>query len=81
MKSHHKRLIKRKRGKDKDDQEGGPTFMITTANAVRELCVVERSRARERAKAEDKGKREKKQAASDRAKKKKNMNDEGESGG
>ena len=33
----HKRLIKRKRGKDKDGQEGGPTFMITTAAAVQEV--------------------------------------------
>ena len=51
LRRQHKRLIKRKRGKDKDDQEGGPTFMITAA--VREVCMVEGDRARERAEAED----------------------------
>ena len=67
LRRQHKRLIKRKRGKDKDDQEGGPTFMITAA--VREVCMVEGDRARERAEAEDKGKREKRQAGANRAKK------------
>ena len=37
--------------KDNNDQELGPTFMITTAAAVREVGVVEGERARERAKA------------------------------
>ena len=40
MISQDKRLIKKKRGEDKDEQEGRPTFMITTAAAVRELCMV-----------------------------------------
>ena len=40
LRSQHKRLIKRKRGEVKDDQEGGTTFMITTAAAVREVCIV-----------------------------------------
>ena len=31
----HKRPVKRKRGEDKDEQEFGPTFMITTAADVR----------------------------------------------
>ena len=43
----NKRLIKRKRGEVKDEQEGGHTFMITTANAVREVrMVVSTSKAR-----------------------------------
>ena len=33
-------MIKRKIGEDKDDQEGGPTFMVTTAAAVWEVCMV-----------------------------------------
>ena len=49
--SHHKRLIKRKRGKDKDDQEGGTNFMIATVSAVLEVCVVEGYMERERAEA------------------------------
>ena len=53
--SQHKRLMKRKIVEYKDDQEGGPTFMITTAAAVREVCVIEGDRARERVEAEDKG--------------------------
>ena len=55
--------------------------MITTSAAVREVCVVEGGRERERAESEDKVKREKRQAAADRAKKKQNGNDEGDSGG
>ena len=43
--------------------------MITTDTAVRELCVVEGGRARERSEVEDKGKIEKRQAAADRLKK------------
>ena len=74
-------LIKSNRDEDKDDQEGGPNFMITTDTAVREVCVVEGDRARERSEAEDKGKREKRQAAADRAKKNQNGNDEVYSGG
>ena len=47
MRRQNKRPIKRKRGEDKDEQEGRPTFMITTAAAVRELCmVVSTSKAR-----------------------------------
>ena len=80
LRSKHKRLIKRKRGEDKDDQEGGLTFMITTVAAVQEVCTVEGYKAREMAKAEDKGKIEKRQAAYDRAKKKRNLNGEGFSG-
>ena len=34
LRRQHKRMIKRKRRKDKDDQEVGPTFMITTSSAV-----------------------------------------------
>ena len=59
MRRQNKRLKKRKRGKDKEEQEGGPNFRITTAATVREVGVVEGDRARERAKAEDKGKIEK----------------------
>ena len=77
----HKRLVKRKRGEDKDEQEGGTTFMITTTAAVREVCVVDGNRMQERAKSEDKGNREKWQAEDDRAKKKRNVNDEGYSKG
>ena len=44
---YNKRLIERNIGKYKDDQEGGPTFMITTAAAVWEVCmVVSTSKAR-----------------------------------
>ena len=67
---NHNILIKRKRGEDKYDQEGGPIFNITTAVAMTEVCVVDGKRARERSGLEDKGKREKRQAASNRAKKK-----------
>ena len=74
-------LIKIKRGKDKDEQEGGLTFMINTAAAVQEMCMVEGGRARERTKVEDKGNREKRQAAANRAKKNRNINDQGDSGG
>ena len=81
LRRQHKRLIKMKRDKYKDDQEVGTTFMITTAAAVREVCVVEGDRARERAEADYKGNIEKSQAASDRAKKNQNGNDEGDSGG
>ena len=76
----YKRLIKRKRGKDKDGQEGGPTFMNTTSATVQEVCVFEKDRARERAKAEDKGKREKRQRAAEKANKNRNSNYEGDSG-
>ena len=81
MRRQHTRLIKSNRDEDKDDQEGGPTFMITTDAAVREVCVVEENRAREMSEVEDKGKIEKRQAAADRAKKNQNGNDEGDSGG
>ena len=47
--------------------------MITTTSSVRELYVVEGGRAKERAKSEDKGKREKRQAAANRAKKKRHL--------
>ena len=57
MRSQHKRLIKRKRGKDKDEQEVRPTFMINTAVTVQEVCVVNGYIAREIYEAEDKGKR------------------------
>ena len=70
LRRHHERLIKRKRGKDKYNQEGGTTFTITTTAAVQELCMVKDRRARERDEAEDKGKREKIQASANRAKKK-----------
>ena len=70
MRRQHKSLIKRKRGKDKDDKEGETTFMTTTATAVREVYVVEGDRARDREKAEDKGKIEKRQAAANRSNKK-----------
>ena len=68
MRRQHKRLIKKKRGKDKDEQECGPTFIFTTTTAVREVCVVKGNRVRERAKAEDKGNREKRKTEDDRAK-------------
>ena len=55
--------------------------MITTAATVREVGVVEGERERERDKWEDNGKREKMYAAADRAKKKRNGNDEGYIGG
>ena len=44
----HKRQIRRKRGKYKDDQEGRPTFIINNAAAVREVCVIKGGRERER---------------------------------
>ena len=46
LRSHHKRLIKSKRGEDNDEQEGRPTLMITTNAAMREVCVVEEYRER-----------------------------------
>ena len=55
--------------------------MITTTAAAQELCVVDGNRMQERTKSEDKGNREKWQAAADRAKKKRNVNDEGYSKG
>ena len=70
LRRKHKRLIKSKRVKYKDEQEVGPTLMITTATDMREVCVVKGGIAKERAKAGDKGKREKRQAASYRANKK-----------
>ena len=36
----HKRMIKKKRGKDKDKQECGTTFIITTTTDVQGLCMV-----------------------------------------
>ena len=75
------RLIKSKRGKDKEEKEGRSTFMITTAATVQEVCVVEGGTVRESSKAENKNNREKKQAADNRAKKNRNVNDEGFSGG
>ena len=51
LRRHHKRLIKTKRGEDNDEHEGGKTFMITTGDAVQEVCVVEGDRERERAEA------------------------------
>ena len=67
----HKRPIKRKKVEYKDEQEGGPNFMITTAASVQEVCVVEGDRARERDEAEDNGNRYKRQAAANREKKNK----------
>ena len=46
LRGKHKILIKRKRGEDRDEQEGGQIFMITTDAAVREVCVVVGYRAR-----------------------------------
>ena len=69
MRRKYKRLIKIKRGKDKDEQEVGPTLMIATATDMREVCVVEGDRAREKAELEDKGKIEKRQTSANRAKK------------
>ena len=40
LRRYHNRLIKRNRGKDKDEQEGGLTFMVITTAAVREVYVV-----------------------------------------
>ena len=57
FRSNHNRLVKRNRGKDKDEKEDDPTFMITTVAAVREVCVVEGGRAKEWSKAEDEVKR------------------------
>ena len=37
----HKPLIKGKRVKDKEEQEGRPDIIITTATAMREVGVVE----------------------------------------
>ena len=81
LRRQHKRQIKRKRGEDKGEQEVGPTFMIATVAAVQEVRVVDGGRARERDKSEDKGKREDRQAAANMAKKKRNRNDEEDSGG
>ena len=53
LRSQNKSLIKMNRGKDKYYQEDEPTFMITTAAAVREVCVVKGDRERERAESED----------------------------
>ena len=49
LRRQHKWLVKMKREKDKNDQEGGLDFMITTAAAVWEVCVVKGDKARERA--------------------------------
>ena len=57
LRKQHTRLIKINRDEDKGDQEVGPTFMITTNAAVREVCVVEGDRVRKRSEVEDKGKR------------------------
>ena len=58
MRRQHKSLIKRKRVKDKDDQDGRPSFVITTNANVWEVCVVKGGgRAREISEAEDKGRR------------------------
>ena len=65
---------KKEERQDKDEQEVGPGFMITTAATVREVCVGEGGITKERAKSEDKGKRDKRQAAANRAKKKQNIN-------
>ena len=75
LRRQHKTLLKRKRGKDKDDQESGKTFMTTTTDAVQEVCMVKGDIARERVEVEDKSKRENIQAESDRANKKRNRND------
>ena len=80
MRSLHKRLIKIKRGEYKDNQDGEQAFTITTTAAVQEVCMVKGDRARKIAKSGDKGEKEKRQAASDRAKKNKNINCEGDSG-
>ena len=80
MRSLHKRLIKIKRGEYKDNQDGEQAFTITTTAAVQEVCMVKGDRARKMAKSGDKGEKEKRQAASDRAKKNKNINCEGDSG-
>ena len=37
LRNQHKRLTKNKRGKDNDEQEGGPTFMINASAAVQEV--------------------------------------------
>ena len=79
--SQHKRPIKSKRGKDKDNQDVGLTFMITTAAAVRKVYVFKGERERERAGEEDKGNIEKRQVAANREKKNRNINDERNSGG
>ena len=42
----HKRPIKKKSGKDKNDQEGCLTFMVATTTAVQEVCMVKGCRAR-----------------------------------
>ena len=57
LRRQHKRLIKRKRDEDKDDQEVGPTFMITIAADMHEVFVVEGDRVRERTKDDIKGMR------------------------
>ena len=46
LRRQHRRLIKRKIGENKDEQEGRTTFMITTSNTVQEVCVVEGDIAR-----------------------------------
>ena len=47
-KRQHNRLIKINRVKDKDDQKGGLTFMITTATTVQEVFVFKGVRVRKR---------------------------------
>ena len=37
LRSQHMRLIKKNRGEDKDDQEVGPTFIISTNPVVPEV--------------------------------------------
>ena len=46
IRRQQKRLMKRNRGKDKEEQEVRPTIMITTAAAVQEVCMVEGDTAR-----------------------------------
>ena len=44
MRRQHKILIKRKRSEDKDTQDEGLTFIITTAADVWGVCMVEEDR-------------------------------------
>ena len=46
MIKQHKRLIKSSRGKDKDDQEVGLTFIVAIAADVQDVCMVDGGRAR-----------------------------------
>ena len=64
----HKRLIKRKRGKYKDEKEGRPTFMITTSACVWEVCVVKGNIASVSAKVEDKRDRRERQQITEQRK-------------